>query len=221
METAKQFLQFAKEKEKRRQFEEALMFYRKAMKALDIEGTPQIRKLEQKIKNLEGIIYQNAASSPLSFDDANNISSGSSNTSSQNTSRSMNSSVDEEMVPQGPLFLKPSAKPAKVVSSSAIEVKASTDVAKHQEKKQKYEDKMEEEPPKRTMGDLIEILNNGTLGQLCELKGVGEKRGNAIIASRPYRHPHDLLKVAGFGKKFVSGMVDQFLADEESEQEED
>lgn len=50
-------------------------------------------------------------------------------------------------------------------------------------------------------------LNDVKLGKLIQLKGIGRKRANQIIAYRnshgPFKKVEDLAKVSGFNKKFI------------------
>ena len=44
-------------------------------------------------------------------------------------------------------------------------------------------------------------LNKASKVELMEIKGIGEKRAEAIIAARPFSRLEDLLNVKGIGEK--------------------
>jgi DNA uptake protein ComE-like DNA-binding protein len=265
METAKQLIHFAKEKEKKKLHEEALKFYRKASKVLDSKDSKaQIAKLEEKIKKLESLAY-GTSYAPLTFDD-HNYSYSTSNSSVRSSDLDISSSrqtsmeVDDDFIkpvskpakkekeatkqkesnPPQPLFepvkvTKPDEKHKKIQedeepAKEEKQVKKSTStlpskklkVEEEEYKLEEYEEEGEKgDSSSRTTEDLLKILNNGSLEEVLDLKGVGGKRGNAIITNRPYKNPYDLQKISGFGKKFVQSLIDKFLADEESAEEDD
>jgi competence protein ComEA len=44
-------------------------------------------------------------------------------------------------------------------------------------------------------------INKGSKEELVSLKGIGAKTADAIIAHRPFKSLHDLMKVKGIGTK--------------------
>ena len=63
-------------------------------------------------------------------------------------------------------------------------------------------------PPPPAPGGLVD-LNDATLEQLTELRGIGPVLAGRIIAHRPYETPEDILRVRGIGPKLLDQLRDR------------
>ena len=56
--------------------------------------------------------------------------------------------------------------------------------------------------------DVTRVANQATSEELQEVRGIGEKKAEAIIAGRPYSHVKELLEVKGIGIKTLQNFCD-------------
>lgn len=52
-------------------------------------------------------------------------------------------------------------------------------------------------------------VNTATRDELMQLKGIGEKRADAIISARPFKTPADVFRVPGLPRRVAHDLLSQ------------
>lgn len=110
------------------------------------------------------------------------------------------------------------AEPAKKAAPAAKKEAAKTEAPEAKpeakaEPKAKVEAKVAAKPAakkaakKKGSVELVSI-NEASVAEIAELKGVSEKLAAAIVAARPYTSPNELLRVKGMGVKLMTRIKD-------------